>query len=547
MGVLLEPSSSIQLLRGVNLSPSYNIVYDFTTMAEQTNYFTNKVEFNFDNCTFVREKQSIKINAFIEDIMICNYLRYKNSNGKWIYCFITDKVFISHNVTELVLKTDVFQTYMFDFSFKDSYIVRSHNIPTDKTLLYENFDLGGEYELIGKQTVFTKENAYMIILSAPTQRKIVKDGKIGLDDKPIEVVDIRTSGNGTTTIQGVPTQLLYCPVPSGAVLNSVLDSLKGCTCLLSVVKLNHMPSYDTIQVDIPIIKEDLTESSISLPCISGSLSKEEIQEITLKEVKIDDRFNCYPYTYSMLTDYVSNPLIIKREYMSGSNFGYYQSISTEPSTRYYLNNYCGDVGGKIHNITTNNVVSIPLASDRASEYLANNKNAIEQQMKQSNLQSLIGMTVGATAMGVGVASAIVTGGASLPILGAIGGGLMSFTQSGVQGENNIKNHIAKMQDISNMPPSITTTARVGNEQAFNIMNVDFLTFSIKDSIKTKILEFWNEYGYKNLTVGEPSLRTRGNFDYLQTQNVGINTDVMTASDIIEMENIFNQGVKIIHK
>ena len=51
---------------------------------------------------------------------------YQNENysNKWFYAFITGMKYLNDNVTEISITTDVFQTWQFDFTFKESFVER---------------------------------------------------------------------------------------------------------------------------------------------------------------------------------------------------------------------------------------------------------------------------------------------------------------------------------------------------------------------------------------------------------------------------------------
>lgn len=53
---------------------------------------------------------------------------YKNPDfkDKYYYAYITDMKFVNPDMTELTIKTDVFQTWQFDFIYKQSYVEREH-------------------------------------------------------------------------------------------------------------------------------------------------------------------------------------------------------------------------------------------------------------------------------------------------------------------------------------------------------------------------------------------------------------------------------------
>ena len=53
---------------------------------------------------------------------------YKNPDfkDKYYYAYITDMKFVNPDMTEITIKTDIFQTWQFDFIYKQSFIEREH-------------------------------------------------------------------------------------------------------------------------------------------------------------------------------------------------------------------------------------------------------------------------------------------------------------------------------------------------------------------------------------------------------------------------------------
>lgn len=87
----------------------------------QRNWFLNQqhLRHSFNDFTYQRKEGIIRvpINAEVLFADGSNYVVYQNKhyNGKWFYCFITQIEFINENMTALHIKTDVFQTWFFEF------------------------------------------------------------------------------------------------------------------------------------------------------------------------------------------------------------------------------------------------------------------------------------------------------------------------------------------------------------------------------------------------------------------------------------------------
>ena len=93
----------------------------------------------------------------MDSIISYNYVMYRNDaySNKWFYAFITGMEYINDHVTAVSLKTDVWQTWQFDLTYKRTFIEREH--VNDDTVgahtLPENLELG-EYVCNGEVTDF---------------------------------------------------------------------------------------------------------------------------------------------------------------------------------------------------------------------------------------------------------------------------------------------------------------------------------------------------------------------------------------------------------
>lgn len=87
----------------------------------QRNWFLNQkhLKHSFNDFTYQRKDNIIRVQINAEILFAdgSNYVVYQNQhyNGKWFYCFITRIEFINENMTALHIKTDVFQTWFFEF------------------------------------------------------------------------------------------------------------------------------------------------------------------------------------------------------------------------------------------------------------------------------------------------------------------------------------------------------------------------------------------------------------------------------------------------
>ena len=121
--------TKFELLSNIDFDNSYNNVLSFDSEEKQSEYFDTKVEYSFLNFSIVRPNEEVKVQVNINDLNGVNYCRYENvinGKAKTFYAFILSKEYVNPITTRLILETDIWQTYMFDFTMKESFVKREH-------------------------------------------------------------------------------------------------------------------------------------------------------------------------------------------------------------------------------------------------------------------------------------------------------------------------------------------------------------------------------------------------------------------------------------
>ena len=134
-------------------------------LEDEDNAKDFKPSINVDNFTYQRKDYTIRYGACIDDIITFNYVMYQNDaySDKWFYAYITDMKWINDKMTEITIKTDVFQTWQFDMEFKTSFIEREH-VNNDTIGLHtvpENLETG-EY-IVEDQSSSQFMNAHVVL------------------------------------------------------------------------------------------------------------------------------------------------------------------------------------------------------------------------------------------------------------------------------------------------------------------------------------------------------------------------------------------------
>lgn len=122
------PNSEVILLSGVPLSPTYTDTFDFSSKIAQASFFQGFSLAHFTDFTYVRETGELRIPLSYDEVCMCNYLMYRNTqwSDKWFYAFASKVSYVNPNMTAISIQLDVMQTWLFDYQILTSFIEREH-------------------------------------------------------------------------------------------------------------------------------------------------------------------------------------------------------------------------------------------------------------------------------------------------------------------------------------------------------------------------------------------------------------------------------------
>jgi hypothetical protein len=163
----ITPSTNLKLLKNPNNLSSQNQL-TFTDEVAQFNYFNSLDKIEVEDFTYQRKDYVIRYKAHIDTILDYNYCMYQNENytDKWFFAYITNMRYVNDNLTEISIKTDVFQTYQFDLIYKASFVEREH--VSDDTVGLHTMPEGletGEYVCNAIQSLYSAGNSTYICVA----------------------------------------------------------------------------------------------------------------------------------------------------------------------------------------------------------------------------------------------------------------------------------------------------------------------------------------------------------------------------------------------
>lgn len=152
---MITPQTDVFLLK-VPLEIDETNQLTFANTTAQYNYFNSLPKLAVDQFTYQRKDGTIRFGASFDDIIQYNYVMYRNEgySNKWFYAYISDMQYLNDNVTAISLKTDVWQTWQFDLTYKKVFVEREHvnNDNIGANTIDEGLELG-DYVINTSQTL----------------------------------------------------------------------------------------------------------------------------------------------------------------------------------------------------------------------------------------------------------------------------------------------------------------------------------------------------------------------------------------------------------
>lgn len=373
----VSPNSEVRLLQGVNLDNSYTNTLYFASIEEQSNFFDSKAKYRGIKYTYLREKESIRVNKNIKELLPCNYLMFRNTSfeNKWFYGFIIEMEYLNNETTVISYEIDVMQTWFFEMNLKESYVEREQN---NSLYALENVSYGNIVCSSIEKTGFFNEYGINVFASESFGSLYEPRFHSGLYEGAFSRFYNASNFNHLKEF-----------------LNSANSKPEA------ILALVVMPSefYSTDNKD-PILKVFYVDKPTTIGGYTPRHSK----------------LLMYPYNY-LTVDCGNNSAIYRYEWFNSSSCGFflYGSSTTNPQIMLVPNQYNGTAG---NNYSEKLVMEgFPQISFNASSY---------QQWIARN-----GLTTG-----LGLASSVV-GGAAMGMSGNIVGGIASIAMSTASTMNEI--------------------------------------------------------------------------------------------------------------
>lgn len=501
---MISPPIATVYLVNSPLSQDNEHQIKFSSISEQQTYFNSlkQSDSQIMEYNYVRHENKLFIKKDYDTAIKYNYVIIQNSYAtselgntqKWYFYFIEGFEYENRGATNLRLKLDVWQTWMFDLTFEKSFIERRHLSTDLANSLSDNPSTGTLIEHISFQKNFT--GAYFVFCNADVTQEDTTDSnqyefKMNSFSVPSMVLMYKESQAQTMAID------LQKIANNG--YGDRINSVVYVPALYNVESL----IVDTIS-DFPVCRgsnfpDDVLKQTISLDISTVNLGK--AKALT------------YPYAKIVVQDLSTGQTIELEPNRFDSkiiSFEIQSTISETPSYRVIPLNYKGQLKSYSDSLVVKCNTSLPVANNTYAKYLMNNQDF--------NMLRMAGA-------GIGIAGSIVAGSP----MGAI------------TGFESITNVLLQEQQAQKQPNQLNSIQDGALERLQFQNGVKIQLLVMDTDHRTTANDYWSLFGYPVRTLDYPTIYSTLDYQFIKTQNVNINASIPQA-DLVEIQNIFNKGV-----
>ena len=521
---MIAPNSRIILLKcPIELDENNQLTFASTTA--QYNYFYGLTKVELDDATFQRKDGVIRFETnettfTFDDVLGYNYVMYQNTSygNKWFYAFITKATYINNGLTDIEIKTDVFQTWYFESTFKPSFIEREHIAKANDTVGANTQPEGletGEYICNShiKESTMDSYASDLCFIMASTSEPVAGEAKDTVAPSRI--------------YNGIYTGLTYYRYDVTSAIDTMLEIFASYSKTSAINGVFMAPKW-LAPLSTSVLRS--VEESNSPLSYSVSVSKQTtLNGYSPRNAKL----KCFPYNYLLVSNNIGQNAILHYEKFSQSNATFTVKGVLNPGCSINLTptNYNGSTSSDIDAIQLGKFPICNFQNDMYTNWLTQNS------------INVLGTTL--TSDDINIASSII-GGISGTLTNIGAGNMAGAGMSIASGLTGIAGAVMQQKQHNMIPPTINGQLNSGDINVASGNNTfHFYKMSIKEQFAKVIDDFFDMYGYKTNRVKTPNTNNRSNWNYVKTINANIIGDV-PQDDMQELKNIFNHGITLWH-
>ena len=533
----ITPSTNLKLLKcPIELDNKNQLT--FASKQAQYNYFNNLPSTSIIEDSYYQRKDSyIEYPSHIDDIIEYNYCMYQNENytDKWFYCYITNMEYINDGTTRVYIETDVFQTWQFDFTWKQSFIVREMiNVNEDSpsaNLIPESFEIGDPIQV----------KSYTIPELAPLCVMAYAGDELKIED----VGQVTTYHFTGGKYNNIPSFVLFL-VGTADCFEEILLELNSDQRSQNIMSLFTIPKFACPDaINNPITQADYfaLSGNYESPDFNYTLSDipETIDGYTPKNKKLLQ----YPYRYIGFSPSSGAKKIFKIEdFSSTPSFRLASEINQNPQVCFIPYNYKGRLLNNADYGTMTGYPTLSWRTDYFNAWIAQNHESLNLDYQKEYFDYKTQETMMPFDVVGNLASAISGGdyvkSASLGVKTGEKIGTNKYNH-----EYNQKKMVAQVKQSQLMPDSGTVGSSANTMLGEGLSETPFFIFNIKRQFAERIDKFWDCYGYQTNKFKIPNINNRPNWNYVKTEGANIIGD-FPQEDLQTLKSIFDSGITLWH-
>lgn len=521
--ITVTPQGQIYLCK-TPLENDYKNQLTFNNKNSQLNYFNSTIQQTFDNYTYIKKDNVIKVGINIDKIIDCNYLFYRNvgfpddeNSIRIYYCFITNMEYINENCTAITFETDCFQTWYFDISYKRCFVEREH-VNSDgigEHTIPEGLELG-EY-------VSAKDCEKM--LESPEDYYIC----MAVTELPDSSVPDYTNHRTYNAIFGGLYYLvfktanhcekaihIYDKFGKADAINSIFMIPKDLTAITDGTEQTWTTSDTTTKVIYPTGSDEAD----TIGTLNGTMPTKLGKSYT----PTNNKLFTYPFSYMVLTNNSGTSEIFRYEDFD------IDDITHERAIAWWID-ACITPGMSMKaiplfykNINTNYNYGVMLGKTPVCSW---NSDVYVNWLTQNGLNNALNVVNNGINAGLGLATLN-----------------PNQTISGLTGIYNSM-HQFTLADMTPNQARGNTNAGDVNFSETKDGGVTLYYISIRDEMAQIIDKYFNMFGYKVNDVKIPNITGRQNWNYVKTIDCNFDGNI-PQSDLNIIKTMFNNGVTLWH-
>lgn len=525
----------------VPLEADYKHTLYFNSRSAQETYFKSKrptgPNISYDDFSYQEKDNKIRVPCQFDEINgKVNYVMYQNTaySNKWFYAFIVDMKYISDGVTEIYIKTDVMQTWFFDYELKSCFVEREHtdDDTIGKNTIPEGLETG---EYICNKTIHDKSMESTCYIVAST---------VSL-----------TSGadSGLKMYNGVINGWYYYYFNTLDEVEEILSDLAELRTNDSIVSIFIMPKLYVFKGDSNLLIQNHIPKQNYWSEFSedGFGTNEKIYKPSNVNgyTPFNNKLLTYPYSYLLMDNNSGASAVYHYELFEENaeeenlcDFVMYGAVTPGGSIRLVPLGYAGvDGENNNHGLTGGKFPVCGWQSDYYTNWLTQNALNIEVQRESIELTGLQSALNNSIDTGIGAGSSV--GGKNY--LGAIGTaakGLINSYFIGAQQLNQIKGITAMKEIHAFQSPTVSGNLNSGDVN-FVRGNIRFSAYqmSIKEEYARIIDNYFSMYGYQTNRVKYPNKNHRSRYWYTKTVGCDISGSIPNE-DMQLIKNCYDNGI-----